>query len=817
MTSAAVFVLSLSSLAFEILLSRFFAVSQWSHLSFVVISIALFGFSAGGVALNIRLSLRAGVSARAGAPSGPEARMRLSLLLAAAGLSMAAAYLSVNVLPLDYIRLPFESAQAAYVFAAFLILSVPFFFTGLAISAAYAARPAHSGITYLASMAGSAAGALLPLLLLPVAETGRALILCGVLPLAAAVWTSWTAGDKRLLFAVTIVPACGTLLFAAFAPARTVDVRPSSYKALPQYLQHPETSVVRTAHRIDGRFDVIAGPSVRFAPGLSLSYTGDMPAQTTMTVDADSPTMYYSADPAARRFVRFTHSYAAYLLRASPASVLIVQTGGGTAPLYALEAGADEITVIDSLSERALRTRDHYGDYGVNVVKGSARAYFANARPDNTIVHIEMWGSTNPGMSSLDENYVLTVDAFSAALRSLSQDGVLTISRKTLLPPSDMLRVAATARDALSAIGAPSPHQHIAVLRNYDSYTLLVCRSPLREHETDVIRRFAEANRFDTTYLPGISEKEVNRYNIYPEPHHYRSLVTLLEAPAEEEASFVGNYLVNVTPPTDDKPYFSRFVRWRHLPALQKTTGGRGYQLLWSGEFLVIVVLAVAIVTAAGLLSVPFVVAAFKRRRVGDTPRHKASVAGRAPTPYGLSGVYFFLLGTGFMFVELALIKTMTLLTRHPVHAFTTVVAAMLVASGTGGRLSQRVGRRGLHTAIGASVFGVVTLLAAGSLAGSVLVSPAPVRIAVSAAVFSVVSVVLGMPFPLGMRLFPISAGGRAFGWAANGAGSVLASIGAAAIALSAGISFVYAAGAVSYAGALGIAVLMTRRGVRSA
>ena len=53
MNLAAVFLLSLSSLALEVLLTRVFSISQWNHLSFMVISIALFGFAAAGTFLNI--------------------------------------------------------------------------------------------------------------------------------------------------------------------------------------------------------------------------------------------------------------------------------------------------------------------------------------------------------------------------------------------------------------------------------------------------------------------------------------------------------------------------------------------------------------------------------------------------------------------------------------------------------------------------------------------------------------------------------------------------------------------------------------------
>ena len=53
MILSAVFLIGLSTLAFEVLLTRVFSITQWNHLSFMVISIALFGFAASGTFLSI--------------------------------------------------------------------------------------------------------------------------------------------------------------------------------------------------------------------------------------------------------------------------------------------------------------------------------------------------------------------------------------------------------------------------------------------------------------------------------------------------------------------------------------------------------------------------------------------------------------------------------------------------------------------------------------------------------------------------------------------------------------------------------------------
>jgi hypothetical protein len=59
--------------------------------------------------------------------------------------------------------------------------------------------------------------------------------------------------------------------------------------------------------------------------------------------------------------------------------------------------------------------------------------------------------------------------------------------------------------------------------------------------------------------------------------------------------------------------------------------------------------------------------------------------------------------------------------------------------------------------------------------------------------------VLIGLPFPLGMRYLVKSSAKRAHAWTANGCSSVLTSILAAQIALSIGISYIIAGAAASY------------------
>jgi len=169
----ALFLLCFSSLAYEVLLTRVFSISQWNHLSFMVISIALFGFAASGTFLSILDTRKIKWEKRL------STKKSLFYFIYFYTVFTIGSFVALNKMPLDYFRLPLDPAQALYLLAAFLLLALPFFFTGLIVTIAYSSLPEKSGLVYFATMAGSACGALLPIPLLPVFGEGKLIIISG--------------------------------------------------------------------------------------------------------------------------------------------------------------------------------------------------------------------------------------------------------------------------------------------------------------------------------------------------------------------------------------------------------------------------------------------------------------------------------------------------------------------------------------------------------------------------------------------------------------------------------------------------------------
>jgi hypothetical protein len=778
---SAVFLVSASTLAFEVLLARVFSVSQWNHLSFLVVSIALFGFAGSGTFFSIA------------APAVERWRGgHWALLVVLFSASMLAAAAGLAQIPLDYHRLSLEPVQAAYLLAAYLLLALPFFFSGALVAAAYMAQPRRSGVIYFTSMAGSALGVLLPVPLLPFFSESVLIVIAALGPLAASAAALTADGRRRaggghggaaFLVAVGALTLAAGLWLLTPGAERARGLKPSEFKFLSQIQSFPDTRVTATSSDIRGRVDRVESPHLRFAPGLSLKHTEPLPTAAVVLTDGDRPVFLYDRHPAAKlSFARDTLSHAGYELIGRPGSVLILLSGGGLAVPCALAAGAARIQVLHPNPHIADHIRTHYG---LPVTAGNPRSYLAQTAERYDIVHVESWGATMPGADALDQDHLLTIEAFGEYLRRLAPGGVLIVSRRLRLPPADSLRLWAAAREALAREGAPHPERCIAILRSWDTYTLLVFSSPPADPLP--LLEIARRGNFDIVYANGADESLSNRYNVFDAPYHFREHRRLASAlHAATAADYLRDYVLDVAPRSDRQPFPGHFLKWTRLPDLYRMLGSRLHAFGWSGEVAVAVALAEAALVSALLLLPPL--------------RTISRKGGRLP----FRGTFFFLwIGAGFMLTELLYVYLGTFLLGDPVVSLTLTLAGTLVSSGLGGLWAGRRSPALLRASPAAAA--LVLSLTAGSLmvfSPHVLALSAPGRGIVLLLAVAVPGFLMGMPFPLGMRHLAQSHPAKSFAWTTNGCAAVLASILSAQIAISAGFAWLLAAAAMAYGAA---------------
>ena len=797
----AVFFLSLSSITFEVLLIRVFSISQWNHLSFMVISIALFGFAASGTLLSILDTRKKGWEKRFSSKGS------VAFFIILYTVTAITSFTVLNIIPLDYFRLPFEPIQAFYLLSVYILLSLPFFLTGLITSIAYSSLPEKTGFIYFASMAGSAFGAIIPIPLLPLFGEGRLIILTTLIPLVLIPFVRLRilssqserndmqkacSRNKHLAFIASgLVIAFISVILISLKGGAIIQVKPSPYKAFSQILQFPHARVIESVSSIRGRINNIKSPYIRFAPGLSLKFTGMLPNQWAIFKDGDEQFTFYNlSHQKDESFSKSTLPFLGYLLSFNPEHVLLLQHGGGSGIPCALASRARKITIVEQNPQIARAIRIHYS---LPVVNQNPRAFLARSNKRFNVIHVENWGTSIPGAATLNQEHLFTIEAFTEYLKHLTEQGILIISRKLLLPPADSLRLWATAYSSLRSLEIKNPESHIALLRNWDTFTLIVSKQSFQK--TSIIKDFARNQNFDLVFLQGITKETANRFNIFDEPYHFLEIQRISQAyRSSTEKAFFDDYLLDVAPQSDIRPFPNRFIKWSRLKEIYKSKGSRLYTLFMSGEIVVAVVFFEALIISILLLVLPLFTIPKKEKKIFSHI------------------LYFLSVGAGFMFVELFFIKKYILIFGDPVISFTVVISGILIFSSIGGFFSQRLGHKSLRYAlIVLFVFLILIFLGFDTIVYRILGFSGIFQYIVPILLLMPLGFLVGFPFPLGMRYLLKSPGQRAHAWTANGCASVLTSILAAQIALSIGINAIIAFAASAYF----LAFLVTVHGFR--
>ena len=144
-----------------------------------------------------------------------------------------------------------------------------------------------------------------------------------------------------------------------------------------------------------------------------------------------------------------------------------------------------------------------------------------------------------------------------------------------------------------------------------------------------------------------------------------------------DAADIAERYVFDIQKLTNDHPYFTGYVKTKDLPAilsdpdrLEPLQDEWGYLLIWA-------TLGIACLTAAVLLVIPLI---FGWRSIfSKTP-------GKARTV-----LYFACLGAGYIMVEVGLIAHFVMALGNPTVSATILITGMLVFSGLGALVSERV------------------------------------------------------------------------------------------------------------------------------
>ncbi|MGH9535522.1 MAG: hypothetical protein ACRD2E_11765 [Terriglobales bacterium] len=746
---------SCGSLLLELSLTRLFSVVLFYHFAFMAISIALLGLGAGG--LGAFLYFRR-YPQRTAAPAAATA----------CAASAGATVLALAVILHADISLTVSWANFFTLAAVYLLAAVPFFGNGFAVSAIIAADPGRVHRLYGADLAGAAA-ACLALVPLMDALGGPSAILAAA-ALAGLAAMAFDPRWRRRGLAIAVVLAA---LAGADSQGRLFDV--------------VYAKGVRRQHILYRRWNSLSRIEVQAEPGQG----------RTILIDSDAATAIvpFSArqarrDPAlAAAYTRVTAD-AVYAARPG-VPALIIGAGGGPDVMRAVLGGSPRVTAVEinpiivrnlMLGRDRTYSHDLYGHAPVQAVVAEGRNYLRHSRRHYGVVQatmVDTWASTAAGAMALSEANLYTVQAFEEYLRHLTPRGLLSITRWEFRRPREALRVVALGRAALRrGFGVTDPRPYIAVLaddrldRQGVTVTTLIGRQPLTPGDLARLRHFVAAHPpVQVLYLPG-------------EPHA-NAFSRLLAS--RDPAQFAAAYPFDITPPTDDRPFF--FYTLKTTAVLRDLlTPGAARAMDFKVNLALFILLSVLVISLAAVIA--FLWLPLRWARVALAPGALPDLA------------YFVALGLGYILLEIAFIQQFVLFLGNPVYALTVVIFVMLAASSLGalwGRhhhacLCMRLVVGGILVLVG-----LYTWQLAGWLGGWVGL-PLVARILVTVALLGPLAFLQGLPFPAGIRW--LAASGPevvAWAWSVNAAASVLGSALAILLAIHFGMRAALAAGGLAY------------------
>ena len=790
---------SLAVLAFEVLLIRLLAITQWHHLAFMVISIALLGFGASGtfLALTQRVLVRRFHAA-------------LAINAAALGICVIASFALAQRVPFNALAILWDPRQYLYLLVLCLLFTVPFFFGANCIALAFLRYGAQIGRVYAANLLGSGIGALCvvgALFVLTPPEVLR--VIAGVAVAAAALACVDVPTARWRLAAVGL--ALLAVAWPLGAPEVWTALRVSEFKGLSQALTVPGARVIGRYGSPLGDLAVVESPRVPFrhAPGLSLAAVGEPPPQLGVFTDADGFTAITAFDgrlpPLA--YLDFTTSALPYHLLDRP-EVLVLGAGGGGDVLQALYHEAARVDAVELDPLMVQLVREVHGDFagglydlpGVRVHVGEARGFVARADRQWDLIQIPLldsFAAAAAGVHGLSESFVYTVEAMQRYLRRLRPGGYLAITRWLKLPPRDSLKLFATALDALAQEDVADPAARLALVRSWNTTTLLVKNGAIAPADIEIMRAFASERSFDLAFYPGMPASEANRTNVLDAPYFHAGATALAGA---GRADFVARYKFDIRPATDDRPYFFDFFRWRtQFELLGSPTVGVASLLEWSYPILVATLVQVL------ALSVVLILLPLALRQRGDAHPDRWRIA-----------AFFVATGIAFLFVEIAFIQRFVLFLHNPLFAVAVVIAGFLVFAGLGSacapafaarleRTRAHVGRArvsALEIAVGAIGLIALTYLAVlPPLFDAFIALSQPVKVALSLLCIAPLGFWMGMPFPLVLADVKARAPDLVpWAWAVSGCASVLSVVLATLLAMQFGFVAVVSLAIVAYA-----------------
>lgn len=746
-----IFFISVSLFVYQVVLTRLYSAVLSYHYVFLTTSFAILGLGIGSIiAYMIRKKGRKPI-VKLGKRKVAVNQEDMKGQLNKGSIILAASY--IIVFSLNYL-LPFVNNMLIYI----VLGTIPFLIGGYVYSILFTEFSGISGKLYFADLIGSGVGSVVVIFLLDNAGMFRTILTVSIIALVPALILPVPAKKiKAISYILPLMLIAGLLLPGQYINSieknfnGILNNSKKTYGNLKKAGLSPE--IVFSEWNAFSRTDVIKIPQ--------------KPEDMILTIDGAANAPMYKFDGKVESLKKFEadSGFLPFTIGRND-KTLLIGPGGGRDVLYALARGSKEISAVE-INTSSIDAVKAFGEYNGNIynrpevkVYGEdGRSFVQRSRDKYDLIFLSLvMTNTSQGMAyALSENYIYTVEAMKDYLNHLSDNGKIAFLAHD---EDDLSKIVATAMQALNEKGIPlkdTPdyialysqliqQQHGGVAMH--DPVIIIKNKPFTEDESKGLLETAKKNKIAPLYAPLVQEQG-------PLQQIKEAKISLKD--------YVNGFKSNVTPATDNRPYFYNF--------------GKGVPAT-----LILILMVVAI--GSIIMFTPFAI------KSGNFK----------PT------MYFSLLGIGFMMIETPLIQKFILYLGHPTLAFTFVLAALLVGSGIGGYLSNS---RLFNRVIGAfylpsamvAVISIILLLFLGFIFEGTSGLNLTGRIIVASILVMLQGFFMGMPFPRGLKLIGESKKNVIVPvmWGVNGVTSVIGSVLSVILSMTIGFTGALIAGAVIY------------------
>jgi len=723
-----IFLLAMSVLALEVALTRIFSFITFYHFTYLIISVAMLGFGAAGTYLTTH-KMEDNTTAVDEFLARNAWRMGVTIVAAIILIPR------IHFYPADIIFYKDYSNLISLLIIVFLT-ALPFFFGGICIGFIIS----HSGGTvnriYFADLAGAASGCLLALLLINnLGGIATCFAIAAITMVVAAFSTVYHRRRYLIGILITIVLTVLTARFELLPLYVPSDKQMFGMQHLVERVKWHVITRLDITEQIDGYHS--------FGGSLSSKYQENHGApQKVRFIYQDGSNLtgiiQPTPTPGKTPSLGFYMQGAPYQVKPA-AAALVIGCGGGIDIMIALHYGAKYVVGVDVNPQTIGLIKETYKDFAggvfqrddVELVISEGRHFLSRDRRRFDVIQlsgVDTWSALTTGAYALTENFIYTAEAFDQYLSHLNEDGIVNFSRPFLNPPKETLKLVATAIESLERSNVTHPFQHIMVLSEQKKSTwhmpwaqTLVKRSPFTKGEIEKLKCWAESLGFEVIYDPYTLRKG--------------EIETLVRATTIQRTKFIQEYELNISPATDNIPFFFQFHRWINVLLNKGPTKGRLAQLI-----LLINLIQVTIFSGLFILYPLY--------------REKAEVA----KPGGRAGIftYFAALGAGFIIVEIALLQKFTIFLGGPAYSMAITLFTILLSSGIGSFVSGSLSQRPFKLLAFVIPMLIVTIVFHALFLDRIianLMHLSPVMRGVATVLLiAPLGMLMGMPFPAGLR-----------------------------------------------------------------